>query len=147
MKKRIDQVSLRLVREKSFYTTKSLNEPKQIAEVIGKKFQDFNKEQMIIINFDTALHLINFQVSSIGTINHTIASIGELVKAALLCNASSIIVMHNHPSGDTKPSPQDIETTEKIKEAFSLFEIQVLDHIIIGPNGNYFSMSEEGLMP
>lgn len=147
MKNRIDQVSLRLVREKSFYTTDTLSEPKRVAEVIGKKFQDVDREQMIIINFDTAMHLINFQVSSTGAIDRTIVSMRELVKAALLCNASAIIVMHNHPSGDTKPSPQDIETTERIKEAFSLFEIQVLDHIIIGPNENYYSMSEEGLMP
>lgn len=147
MKNRMDQVSLRLVREKTFYTSKELNDAEKIANEIGRRFCDYDREQMIIINLDTAMHLINFQVSSIGTQNNSMASAGELIKVSLLSNASNVILMHNHPSGDVHPSASDVEATKRIKDAFGLFDINVIDHIIISPHGEFYSMYDEGLMP
>lgn len=78
-----------------------------------------------------------------GNVNSSIVGIREMFQKALLANAVSIIVMHNHPSGDCSPSREDVNITKKMKEAGDLIGIEVLDHIIVGEN-NYCSLKEKG---
>lgn len=78
-----------------------------------------------------------------GNVNSSIVGIREMFQKALLANAVSIIVMHNHPSGDFSPSREDVNITKKMKEAGDLIGIEVLDHIIVGEN-NYCSLKEKG---
>ena len=82
---------------------------------------------------------------SIGNLNCSIMSAREIFRQALLCNAASVILLHNHPSGDPSPSREDIRLTQSLKEAASIMEIPLLDHIIIGDN-TYISLREKGVL-
>jgi len=88
----------------------------------------------------------NIEISK-GSINATVVDPKEIVKFASLKSASSIILVHNHPSGETTPSPDDIELTSRITEACKLVGVKVLDHIIIGKNiDDFYSFAKEGLI-
>ena len=80
----------------------------------------------------------------VGSLNSAMIRVGEVFKEALKLNACAVIVVHNHPSGDPTPSPEDILVTKQIGEAGKLLDVDVVDHIIIG-NGTYVSMRERGL--
>jgi DNA repair protein RadC len=85
-----------------------------------------------------------FQVSH-GNVNSAIMGPREIFQKALLANAVSIIVMHNHPSGDCTPSPEDIKVTERLVNAGYMIGVEVLDHVIIGGN-SYYSLKANGRM-
>lgn len=91
-------------------------------------------------NKPTAIHTV-----SIGTLNSTVVHPREIFKAAILSNAASIILAHNHPSGDPTPSKEDIGITKRLVDAGELLGITVMDHIIIGEN-NYVSMKKRSLI-
>ena len=79
-----------------------------------------------------------------GSLNTAVIRIGEVFAPAIRINAAAIIVVHNHPSGDPTPSPEDVRVTQKIVDAGELMNIDVLDHLVIGRN-RYVSMKERGL--
>lgn len=81
-----------------------------------------------------------------GTLNETIIYPGEIVRRALLLCAPSIIIVHNHPSGECSPSAEDVKMTQRIREACSLVGIQLVDHIIIALNGQFFSFVQEKIL-
>jgi DNA repair protein RadC len=83
--------------------------------------------------------------ASIGSLSSAIVHPREVYKAAVLANASSIVLGHNHPSGDPTPSPEDIEVTKRLSNAGDLMGIDVLDHVIIG-DGRFYSLKERGLL-
>jgi DNA repair protein RadC len=80
----------------------------------------------------------------IGSLNSSLVRVGEVFKDAIRLNSASIIVVHNHPSGQPDPSPEDVLVTRQIVEAGQLLDCEVLDHLVIG-NGRYVSMRERGL--
>jgi len=82
---------------------------------------------------------------SIGTVNASLVHPREIFKVALLCNASAVILAHNHPSGNPTPSHEDIDITNRLKKAGEILGIEVLDHIIIGDN-TWTSFKEKGLI-
>ena len=88
---------------------------------------------------------IGFMQLSKGSVNGTVADVKGMVQSALMCNASGVVLMHNHPSGNKTPSDQDINITRQIKQALNLFDIKLVDHIILTLE-SYTSMAEEGLM-
>ena len=77
-----------------------------------------------------------------GTLTQTSIDCMTVIKPALLLNATALILLHNHPSGNPMPSVQDLEFTKRLKNACSLFDIKLLDHIIVGQDG-FFSFAEE----
>ena len=81
-----------------------------------------------------------------GGLTGTVADVRMMMQAAILANASCIALAHNHPSGTAKPSEADIKLTNKVKQAASLFEISLRDHIILTPMGNYYSFADEGVI-
>lgn len=83
-----------------------------------------------------------FEISH-GNVNSSIFGVREILQKALLANAVNIIVMHNHPSGDPKPSIEDIKVTERLRDAGRLIGIELLDHIIVG-DGRFCSLKERG---
>jgi len=93
---------------------------------------------------DTRNHFLMNETVYRGSLNSSQVRVGELFKSAVRRNAASIIVAHNHPSGDPTPSPDDIAVTRAIVEAGKLLDIDVLDHLVIG-GGNYVSLKERGL--
>lgn len=104
--------------------------------------KDEMQENFLVIYLDNHQRYITHKILFKGTIDKSIINPREIIKEALLINATRIIIMHNHPSGITTPSVSDDETTKSIAEAASLFGITLLDHIIVG-NSNYYSYLEE----
>ena len=118
-----------------------------MAEYYGPYLRDAKKEFFHVILLDIKnkpLH--NIEISK-GSLNAAIVDPKEVIKEATLRSASSIILVHNHPSGETEPSSEDVEITSRIIQACDLVGIKVLDHIIIGKNKeDYYSFAKNGLI-
>ena len=145
--KRIQILSLRLVREGSIlYKTRRISSPKD-AVGIGQQFlEDADREQVIVCCLDTKNQPLSISVVSMGILNSSLIHPREIFKTAILTNAASLILYHNHPSGETEASTEDINITKRIKEAGVLMGIELIDHIIIGSEGRFLSLKEEGLL-
>ncbi|EGC92674.1 putative DNA repair protein RadC [Turicibacter sp. HGF1] len=144
--KRVDLVSIKLVKESSFlYATRKITSPNDAYELMKDKFESVDREQFIIACLNTKNEPTNISVVSVGTLNKTIVHPREVFKTAILSNACSIVAFHNHPSGDTKPSQQDIQLTNRLYEAGELLGIKLLDHLIIG-DGTFTSLKEKGYL-
>ena len=102
-------------------------------------------EQFRILFLDRKNNLIADEVQQRGTVNHTPVYPREVMKRALILNASALIVAHNHPSGDPKPSREDIETTRELKAAANALEIELHEHVVIG-QGTHASFRSLGLL-
>lgn len=102
-------------------------------------------EKLIAIYLNSANMVISFQCESEGDIDQAVVYPRKIVKNALLLNATRLILAHNHPSGNEKPSEHDIEITKKIKSALETIDIELLDHIVIADRG-YYSFREHGLI-
>lgn len=123
-----------------------IRSPEDVVQV-GKSFMRIHEEPeeyMYMICLNTKNRVIGVFEISHGNVNSSIVGTRELFQKALLANAVSIILMHNHPSGDPSPSKQDIEITRRLSEAGKLIGVEVLDHIIIGDR--YTSLKEKGHM-
>ncbi len=100
------------------------------------------KEYLIALHLDSKNHLICLDLVSIGSLSASIVHPREVFKSALLSSAAAILLIHNHPSGDTSPSVEDIDITTRLKKGADLLGIRFLDHVIIG--NDYCSMTERG---
>jgi len=129
---------------KSNLEKNKLNKPIKVFKEIVNDFEE-NQESFIVLLVDSRNNFIFKKTLFIGTINHQVVSSREIVKLCLDHNALKVILAHNHPSGNLKPSNQDITTTKKIKKSLDLFNIELLDHIIVS-NNSYFSFKEEFLL-
>lgn len=144
--KRIQIVSIQQVREKSLMVErKQISAPKIAAEIFETFLGSIDREAFVVGMLDTKNQINSLNLVSIGTLNSTIAQPREVFKAAILSNAASIIICHNHPSGNPQPSREDINTTRTIQEAGKLLKIPLLDHIILGYN-SFCSFKEDGLL-
>lgn len=119
-----------------------MNSAEKIYEYIKKDLIDKSQEYFYCFYLDTKKNLIEKKLLFIGTINRSIVHPREIFKYAYLLSASSIVCIHNHPSGDTTPSAEDINLTKSLVEIGKLQGINVIDHIIIG--NDYFSFYENG---
>ena len=108
------------------------------------KFDDKEQEYFYCLYLDNRKKLKKKKLLFIGTINYSVVHPREIFKEAYMIGAVSIIIIHNHPTGDVNPSHQDIETTKKIIEVGKLLGIKIDDHVIVGQN-NYYSFFENGL--
>lgn len=144
--KRINIISIKMVREASvLYDIRKIDSPKDGAE-LGKRFlQDLDREQLIVCCLDTKNQPTAINIVSVGSLNTSIVHPREVFKPAILSNSASIILFHNHPSGDPAPSREDISITERIKESGNILGIKLIDHIIIG-NDSYCSLKERGII-
>ena len=121
------------------------NIPSTIADYYMERMRHLSREEMILIFFNGKNKVIKELTVSVGTVNQTVASPRELFLEALRCEAVSVLMIHNHPSGDPTPSRQDILTTKRMKEAGEFLGIPLCDHIIIGDQ-TYLSFREEHMM-
>lgn len=117
--------------------------PEQIYEVFRFLRQE-TKEYFVCVHCDGKNRIACVDVVSVGSLNQSIVHPREVFKTALLSSAAAIILLHNHPTGDTTPSREDIEITRRLREAGELLGVRVLDHIIIGDN--YLSFTSQGLL-
>ena len=144
--KRINIVSIKMVKESSFlYQTRTISSPKDAYEMIKEQLEGLDREQFIIACLNTKNEPTNISVVSVGTLNKAIVHPREVFKTAILSNAAGIMAFHNHPSGGTTPSQQDIQLTHRLVEAGELLGIKLLDHLIIG-DGTFTSLKEKGYL-
>jgi DNA repair protein RadC len=116
-----------------------------IANYLQIVLQDRQREVFGVVFLNKANRINHFEILSEGGITGTVADPRVILKKALESDAVSLILCHNHPSGNLKPSRADRELTAKIKEAAHFFDIHILDHIIVGDDG-YFSFADEGVL-
>jgi len=145
---RITKYQLKLVKENSgnYNINKQIRNPLDAKEAINTVL-DLNNEHIEkfgILALDTRNNIIGIHIISMGSLNASIVHPREVFKAAILNNANSIILFHNHPSGDTTPSGADISVTKMLVEAGKVMQVDVYDHIIVGDN-NYCSLKEMGI--
>ena len=149
MAKIMTKYRLELVKEEShkYEVETKISCPKDIYEVLTKvcRIQCNTEEVFILITLNTKNIVTGYFEVHRGTINTSLVHPREVFKRALLNNANSIIVAHNHPSGDPNPSKEDIQITERLKEAGNLLGINLLDHIIVGED-KYISLKEKGVL-
>lgn len=122
-----------------------ITKSKDIALFLQAQLEYKSHELFIAIYLNTAQKILHHEIISEGGITGTVADPRTIIKKALTYNAVSIILCHNHPSGSLKPSRADESLTKKISEAAILFDIKVLDHIIVSSEG-YFSFADEGMI-
>ena len=104
------------------------------------------REEFFLLLINRGNNMLGWIRLSVGGTSGTIADAKIIFAIAIQTNAHSIILSHNHPSGNLNPSKQDIELTERIKNGGKLFDITLSDHIIITPDGSYYSFANEGLL-
>ena len=110
-----------------------------------KAYGKADREIFLILHMNSKNGLIKEEVHSIGTVNQSAVYPREIARSAILNNSSSVILIHNHPSGDPAPSEPDKEQTRRIINALNLFDIKVLDHIILGRD-KYYSFRDQRLI-
>ena len=124
----------------------AIHSPADAAALVEYEMSALQQEHLWVINLDTRNRLINIERLYQGSLNLTTVRVGELFRGAIQKNAAGIIVVHNHPSGDPAPSPEDVNLTRSVVQAGKLLDIELLDHLVIGRGlGRFVSMKERGL--
>ncbi|RXZ84539.1 JAB domain-containing protein [Paenibacillaceae bacterium] len=123
----------------------TVRSPKDAADYMMEQMRYLDKEHFVCLFLNTKNHIIAEQTLSVGTLNASLVHPREVFRAAIKCSSASIICLHNHPSGDPTPSPEDIGLTRRLVEAGTLIGIDILDHIIIGDK-RFVSLKEQGLL-
>ncbi len=122
----------------------TINSPAEAAALVQYEMSALAKEEMRVILLNTRNSVIDIVTVAHGSLNAAQMRIGEIFTPAVRKNAAALIAIHNHPSGDPKPSPNDVAITRAMIEAGKLLDIEVLDHLIIGL-GKYISLKEKKL--
>ncbi len=140
----LSELAMRMAREKAAGML-HFDMPGTVADYYMERMRHQEKEIILLLLLDNKLKLIEEYMISLGTVRASLLSTREVFLAAFKCRASNLMLLHNHPSGEPKPSPLDIAVTRKIKEAGELMDIPLIDHIILG-DGCFISMKEEDLL-
>ncbi|NCP15851.1 JAB domain-containing protein [bacterium] len=122
----------------------AINSPAEAAALVQYEMSGLEQEHLRVILLDTRNRVLDIVEIYRGSVNSSQVHIGEVFKPAIRRNATAIIVIHNHPSGDPTPSPDDVAVTRAILQAGKLLDIDVLDHMVIG-QGRWVSLKERGL--
>jgi DNA repair protein RadC len=131
------ELSRRIQSQQKCFSERKITSPKDVADIYIPLLRDELKERFFIICLNSANKIIRHEVISIGNLNSSVVHPREIFKAAIENSSASIIILHNHPSGNPEPSNEDIAITRKIVEAGKILDIPVFDHIIIA--GNLFT--------
>ena len=121
-----------------------IHSPADIANLVMLEMGLLEQEHLRTILLDTKNYVTRIANVYVGSLNAAVIRVGEIFREAVRANSASIVVVHNHPSGDPTPSPEDVRVTQMIVEAGKLLDIAVLDHVVIGRN-RYVSLKERGL--
>lgn len=119
--------------------------PNDVSNLLMENMRHLKKEHFRVLLLDTKNQIISMENISIGDLNSSIVHPREVFKMAIKKSSASMILVHNHPSGDPKPSKEDVSITNRLIECGKILGINVLDHVIIG-NGRYISFKEKGLL-
>lgn len=122
-----------------------ITSPKDVTNILMEEMRYLKKEYFKIILLDTKNQIISINDISVGSLNSSIVHPREVFNVAIKRSSASIILVHNHPSGDPAPSKEDINVTKRLNQCGDIIGIKVLDHIIIG-DGNYISLKEKSVI-
>lgn len=142
---RIPVYRVELVHERSI-TTDVVTSPAEVAPLACEYLKRADREHFVVVMLATNLRIIGFHTVHIGSISASVVRVADVFKAPILANAASVIVLHNHPSGNPEPSREDIRISNKLVEAGKLLECPVLDSLIVTHEGKYTSLAERGLL-
>lgn len=148
MKYRIPEIRVSTIREVGT-DRKEMNQPSLVADFCRLYFEmsgfDHDREHLLCLNLNSRLHLESLSHISTGTLDHCLVHPREVFRPAIVSNASSVLIVHNHPSGLCDPSQADIRITRELIKVGELIRIQVTDHVIFGQQeGEYRSLRELG---
>lgn len=147
MADKLEQVAIRMVEQPSLYSKEPMNNPDAAIRVMNEFLSQMDRELFCIVNLQADLTPINMNIVSVGSLNEALINPREIFKSAILSNAHSMMLIHNHPSGNLTPSTSDIQTTARMQELGELMGISLVDHIITGRDGNYYSFRDKGEFP
>ncbi|MDO5292769.1 MAG: JAB domain-containing protein [bacterium] len=140
-------VSVRLIKDTPFFSDKPIRSPEDAVQLLGEHMCELDREVICVINLRTDGIPINCNFVSMGAVNETIAHPREILKSTILSNATSMIIVHNHPSGNLQPSKCDTTMTDRMLKTCELLGIPLIDHIIVGgDNQSYFSFKEKDVL-
>lgn len=122
----------------------AIHSPADAAALVLYEMSALSQEHLWVILTDTRKRVMHIEKMYRGSLNASTVRVGEVFRAAIQRNAAAILVVHNHPSGDPTPSPEDITLTRALIQAGRLLDIEVLDHLVIG-QGRFVSLKERGL--
>lgn len=126
------------------YERPQVRSPADVANLVMLEMGLLEQEHLRVVLLDTKNYVQRIVNVYAGSLNTAVVRVGEIFREAIRSNCAAIIVVHNHPSGDPTPSPEDVRVTEQLVEAGRLLDIEVLDHLVIGRN-RYVSLKERGL--
>ena len=147
MADKLEQVAIRMVEQPPLYSKEPMNNPDAAIRVMNEFLSQMDRELICIVNLQADLTPINMNIVSVGSLNEALINPREIFKSAILSNAHSMMLIHNHPSGNLAPSTSDIQTTARMQQLGELMGISLVDHIITGRNGNYYSFRDKGEFP
>ncbi len=154
MKQILTKFKLQVIKEKEYeyscISVQKLGCPDDLMQICSKTLELTKEPEEVfgMITLDTKNNITGYFEVSRGTINSSMVHPREVFKRAILQNASAVVFIHNHPSGETEPSHEDIVLTNRLEECGKILGIRLLDHIIIGDEDreNYYSFKEEGML-
>lgn len=141
----VSELSSRYKYEREKRKADRITDPETVYKIYGHKMEKYEKEVVMVVALNTKKEIISEEEISIGINNSSLIHPREVFNYAIRKSADSIILIHNHPSGDVKPSKNDINVTTRLKECGKLVGIELVDHIIIGKSKHY-SFKEKGLV-
>lgn len=138
------KVKLQMIKEKVVIYDNNIKSPMDIVKFINsiENYDQSTNETMSVIALSTKNEILAYADTGIGVVNFCTMNIPTILQTVLLANAPKFILVHNHPSGDSTPSADDIKSTKQLQMAADIMKLQLLDHIVIGDN-NYTSIMEE----
>jgi len=139
------ELSRRILSQSKWFSNQKVTSPQEIADIFIPLLRDDSKERFIVVCLNSSNKIIKHETISIGNLNSSVVHPREIFKVAIDCSSASIILIHNHPSGNPEPSNEDISITKKIVESGKILDIPVFDHLIIAGE-TYTSFVEKRLI-
>ncbi len=143
----IKKYELLVIRDKNYHgelESKKITSPTDMQDLLKSYFSGLDREHFIVVAVDARNNVIGINTVSIGSLNATVVHPREAFKYAILANAASVIFAHNHPSGESSPSPEDISITKRLQNAGEILGINVLDSLIFGDSVYSLNQHHEG---
>lgn len=147
MADKLEQVAIRMVEQPPLYSEEPMDSPRAAIRVMKGFLAQMDRELFCIVNLQADLRPINMNIVSVGALDHTLTHPREVFKSAILSNASGMILIHNHPSGNLTPSKADVAVTDRLQKGAALLGIQIYDHIIVSKENAYYSFREKDMVP
>lgn len=124
---------------------RQVRSPQDVADLLAPEMEALPQEQLRVVLLDTRNRVLDVVMVYQGSVNTAVARMAELFRDAVIANAPSVVLVHNHPSSDPSPSPEDVRLTKDAAQAAQLLSIDLLDHVILG-QGRFVSLKEQGVL-